>query len=217
MLSELNRAILRRMVTEIALPSSFGLFWALIVWYQRGDPLTAISSFAAAFFLLYYIQGQVTRVGRSVRSERDADEFRQSFASIGQALEELRRPPATSGQSPLNPSLVRSERFESEARKILETGLFKTAASHAAIGFEAAARDIAQLLGVDARQNLTATVDNLAQYFKNQQLRDELRTLARIRNSLVHSQFQEIDKAQAERLIRGFKEGVDHLEAAAFT
>jgi HEPN domain-containing protein len=197
--------------------------WGTKSFLSTGTYFVAATAAGVAFTLALYVQGQVLRMAKNVRDERDADEFRDSFASIKQAIVEINQRPA---QEPPEEPLPReiSDALDlapwpgdfSEADRALEAGIYPAAVVAAAISFEKNLRDAAQAIGLNAKVPLTKLLGNLSPTLNKKSLRD-LKSLLRLRNSLVHSRFalSDLTKAQAQEMVSGFKRGAADIEELA--
>lgn len=175
-------------------------------------------------------------MAKNVRDEDDASEIRDSFASISQAINALRAQGFSVHQPQRNPGpaevseppigYIHSTRpiplgfndFLAQARRAIDSGQYYTAVLLAAVGFEAAARECADQLGIDSkRMSLGRLARELGQRTENNNAEGTLSTLAKLRNSVVHAEkeMQWVDRAQAEDLINALTVGAQYLEMVA--
>jgi hypothetical protein len=207
------KRLIGRVLLETALPSAAAFVWGVWSYSKSPNLFASFSAAGLAFGFLLFAQGQLLRMAKNVRDEDDANEFRNSFATIGQALEELRRQQvedATALRNPLN----RSGLFEPEANSAVAQGFYKAGAALAAIEFERTLKEIAMMLDINPRQSLTLVSDAIAKKLGRDELREELRTLGQIRNSLIHSKFLGPGrKAEAEEIVQGFQDGIRRVHA----
>ena len=150
-----------------------------------------------AFFFVLSLQGQILRVAKNVRDEQDAEEFRASFASIQQGLEELRKqqPSATAKRRKQRRQQRREEtvdRLMADAKRALASESYYAAATLAAVAFERAIRDTvpdarAQRLSIRAILNLLTLGGHEGQL-------EEFTTLLKLRNNLVHAEATRLER-----------------------
>lgn len=178
-----------------------------------------MSAAGVVFLAVLFTQGQILRIAKNVRDESYADEFRESFASIRQGLEALQRQTVivASDTEPTQErrTLVLSESFFAEAKQAVEQGLYYAGAVLAAIGFERAARDCAEFMGVNSELQLSAVLNELAKFDEGRPgMRESFRTLVRLRNSLIHGKFGSVvvNREEAKEIIKGFNEGALYLD-----
>ena len=105
------------------------------------------------------------------------------------------------------------EDLMAEAKIAVARGLYTAGALAAAVEFERQLRASAQSIEVNTQRPLTRIADELAGRTEDKDLWLQLRSLVRMRNSLVHLRPREgkIDKAEAEQIIQAFQSGIEWL------
>jgi hypothetical protein len=224
-----TKPIIHRVWFEARGPLIVAVVWGVVVvwWYQGKTLLDSFSAGFAAFFFLFFLQGQVLRVHKNVRDEDNANEFKDSFASIRQVLEEIKtqRPKTSTGRT-IVPTLPRPagvapfidpQSFLVQAEHALEHDLIFPAMLVSAVGFEHAIRDTAARFGFDVRQPLSLLLTGIAQQTNNQETVQKLRGLVRLRNRLVHAEPDgtALDREEALEVIGAFREGIVALQDIA--
>ena len=200
--------------------------------------METLSAFSAAFFFVFFLQGQVLRITKNVRDEDYQSDSRSEFASIREALIAMRKNAERSErtanenlneaspneESPDTPSIdLRSIReanllgalFQFEnASEALRRRDFSAAINTAAIGFDVATREaLFRYFGYDQIPTLRA--------FKTMATDSEfarLHDLVRLRNGIFHgfrSDQSSPDRGEAIEVISAFIKGVDILEEIA--
>jgi hypothetical protein len=203
------------------LPAAAALVWGLKAFAGTGKVFDGITAAGIAFPLMLYVQGQVLRMAKNVRDEKDADEFRASFASLQQGLDELRAQGASVAQPESAPVELPPPdvlNFMAQAQQLLANGQYFAAVLVAAVGFEKNARDIAQGLQWDAlRVPLGRIIRELAPLLPSKQDAERLETLNRLRNSVVHAEGEApwVQQEQAEEMVQAFAQGATMLSRAA--
>jgi hypothetical protein len=222
------QTIIRRAVYEAILPLLGGGLWVLAAWWQRSSLLAALSGFGIGYLFVLSVQAQVLRIAKNVRDETDADEFRNSFASIQQAIAALTLREETQIDNGLPPDVPVSRDIDraldlapwppgfTEADRCFNAGLYPSAAIAAAISFERELRKGAVSLGYGGTRPLSEILKRLTPYLDDHSNQD-LQALVRLRNSLIHSQFQasKITKVEAQHMIEGFKRGAGYIQTFA--
>lgn len=226
------RPIGTRVWFEARFPLVAATCWGIVAYFLGRDFFTLLSSAAAAFFFILFAQGQVLRIAKNVRDERDADDFRASFASLQQGLDELRKrgivhqPSRAAGQKE-EPLVVYYgnrvvslgyEGFLAEAMQSVEAGRYYAGVLVAAVGFEYAARRAAEQLGIDdTKMPLGRLLRELGRRTENPRAAEALATLNRLRNSFVHvdAETPQLDRSQAIEFIDAFSMGVTYIDGAA--
>lgn len=219
--------IIWRSVYELALPLVAGAITVAWAWWKKSSFVEALSAFGIGYLFVISVQGMVLRVAKNVRDEDDADEFRDSFASIRQAITELKREGLTEQSPQSTPPTVQelsagyhpgielpreytnSAMAIGEASKAASAGLYRAAVAMAAIAFERAVKEAAERAGIDPRQPLSRLVRQLATGPATSPLiAEELLPLVRLRNGVIHSEIHEhVTEEEAIELIRGFVNG----------
>jgi uncharacterized protein YutE (UPF0331/DUF86 family) len=116
----------------------------------------------------------------------------------------------------VNDDLFRSRMYFAESQRAFEQKLFYSSILAAAVGFEHATRDAAELLDLDPRRPMTILVDDIGRRLEEPDLAKRLKTLIRLRNQFVHGQpyTTQIGARETAELLQGFRTGIDHLEYA---
>src|SRR5947207_10368619 len=89
-----------RIVFESALPTLAALIWGGKALIASGSFFSALTAAGIAFPLVLFVQGQILRMAKNVRDERNASDFHDSFASIKRTLtliEKQRLQPSVTG------------------------------------------------------------------------------------------------------------------------
>jgi hypothetical protein len=220
--------IARRILGEIAIPAACGAVWGLLAYNQGKTSFESASTGFAAFFFIFFLQGQVLRVAKNVSDKQNADEWRSSFASIQEGLNSLKK--AESGNITINvpagelrvtphpptastaPTSHSADLFE-QARRMFGSDFFQQSAIAAAMAFETAARNAGARHGLPPNKPMTEMVRQIATLEGNKQLEEELLTLVRLRNSLMHSTSRDpITGDKAQELIDAFERGAKRLD-----
>ncbi len=175
-----------RIIFETSLPTLAALIWGVTGYVKGKGIFDAISAAGVAFPIVLFAQGQLFRMAKNVRDERDADEFRESFASLQEGLNELRQQrhepaPVILDRPP--PIVVESEDLMAEAQASVAQGRYFAGVVLAAIEFERTLRETAAALGMNTQRPLGVLVNELAGKAEDKDLWMQLRTLVRIRNS----------------------------------
>jgi hypothetical protein len=219
---------IRRTLYESTLPLFGGGAWVAWSWYKTLPFFEALSGFGIGYLFVLSVQGQFLRIAKNVRDESDADEFRGSFATLQQGLDELRRLTARSGSTqPSTTVLIPAPEasdiaeldFAKQAKRLLAEGYYYAAVLVAAVGFERAAREI--YMKVDWRGKrvpLGRIIRDFSLKLANRDDIETLETLNRLRNNIVHAQGEApwIGKTQAEEMVAAFEKG-SSLLTGAFT
>src|SRR5262249_38484406 len=148
------------------IPSAAAVAWGMTVGIQRQSIIDGMSAAGIAFFFILALQGQILRIAKNVRDEQDTEEFRSSFASLQQGIDQLRKQGFTIHQPPASPpppddstlAYLRTARpvslgfeyFADQAHRAIDTKQYYAAVLLAAVGFEFAARQAASQLGIDS-------------------------------------------------------------------
>jgi HEPN domain-containing protein len=227
--------VIKRVVKEAALPTAAALAWGVTVGIKKDSIIDGVSAAGIAFFFVLSLQGQILRVAKNVRDDQDSEDFRASFASIQQAIETIKAEGLAARQSPTataptdeppiwyRPSArlipLGFDNYLGRAMEALEKGQYYAAVLVVAVGFEYAARQAADQLGISAkRASLGGLLRELGRRTEDKQAMETLHSLNMLRNSLVHAEDKEalwLSRTQALDLIDAFRAGVDALEMAA--
>jgi HEPN domain-containing protein len=221
--------ITRRLLGEVAIPVLCGLAWGILAYYQGETPFKSASTGFAAFFFIFFLQGQVLRVAKNVGDKQNAEEWRTQFASIQDGLDQLKKQQAAPATVHVPAARVKvrthaptvrvsnkSEYFLESARKSFASDFYHPAALTAAMAFEAAAREAGLRLGLPENRPMTELVRNIAAVEGDPQLEQTLLTLVRLRNNLVHPSpsSEAVSAEKAQQLIEAFADGIKRLETA---
>jgi hypothetical protein len=210
-----------RIAFESALPTLAAFIWGAKALATTGKAFDALTAALIAFPLVLYVQGQILRMAKNVRDEKDAEEFRTSFASIQQAIDELRSQgapqPLPQPEQPV-PQPPEGLNFMAQAQQLLTAGQYFPAVLVAAVGFETTARVIAREMRWDAeRVPLGRIIRELAIALPSKQDAERLETLNRLRNSVVHAEGEVpwVQQEEAEEMVQAFSQGATTLSRAA--
>jgi hypothetical protein len=212
------RKIVRRTLYEAALPLIGGGAWVALALYKGNSFFEALPGFGIGYLFVLSAQGQFLRIAKNVRDESDADEFRESFASIQQGIESLRSQgfliqahvpaaPEDIHEADALPARVAFSHFWDQAYRALDSGQFYAAVLLAAVGFESAVRSIALQLNLNPdRANLNKVIREVEEKLSDTNLGERLRTLTKIRNTFIHPQEEasSIDYELATELVNSF-------------
>jgi hypothetical protein len=159
-------------------------------------------------------------MAKNVRDEQDANEFRESFATIKEGVDEIKRLTQITPSPQPVPEIqttvrAASEDLMAEAKIAVARGLYTSGALAAAVEFERQLRALAQSIELNTQRPLTRVADELAGRTADKDLWLQLRSLVRMRNSLVHLRPREdkIDRAEAEQIIQAFQSGIEWLKS----
>ncbi len=209
-----------RIVFETAVPLVAAIVWFFHAYSQGKTIFDSFSAGGVAFGFVLFAQGQLLRMAKNVRDEENANEFRESFASIREGLDQLRRQQPGPPIQPIPdvpPTVpVGFEDLMAEAKIAVARGLYTTGALAAAVEFERQLRSLAQSVEINTQQPLGRLIDQLAGRTEDKDLWLQLKSLVRMRNSLVHLRTREepITKAEAEQIIQAFQSGIYWLRNA---
>jgi hypothetical protein len=157
-------------------------------------------------------------MAKNVRDEDNADEWRTSFNTLQEGLDELRRQAAAQlqlpEQQPPDPVPPSSEPFVEQAKTSLEHQLYYPAVLAAAVSFEQTLRLAGEFMKLDTKRPMSVIARELGEIVKNPKLAERLVTLIRLRNGVVHPRKSgsHITRDEAELLVASFEEGVRQLE-----
>jgi hypothetical protein len=84
------RVILPRSLSELAVPLMAGVVTVAWAWWKKSSFAEALSAFGIGYLFMMSIQVVLFRAEKYARDETEAKEFRSSFASIQEALVEIR-------------------------------------------------------------------------------------------------------------------------------
>jgi hypothetical protein len=219
--------ITRRILGEVAIPGLCGIVWGIIAYYQGKTPFESISTGFAAFFFIFFLQGQVLRVAKNVGDRRHAEETRTSLVSIQEVLAEIRMGGVTKAAVEAEPYGVDTltvtwdvpAQLMAEARFAFERDNYQSAAIAAAVAFERAVRRAAVKINVDPKPPLSDLIYSLAYSVKDMGgVHKRLRSLLSLRNSVVHRgpDSGRMSKAEAEEILDAFDEGMSILDSISF-
>jgi hypothetical protein len=209
-----------RIAFETALPTIAAIIWGLRAYFRTGGIFDALTAAGLAFPLVLFVQGQILRMAKNVRDEQDANEFRESFATIKEGVDEIKRLTQITPSPQPVPEIqttvrAASEDLMAEAKIAVARGLYTSGALAAAVEFERQLRALAQSIELNTQRPLTRVADELAGRTADKDLWLQLRSLVRMRNSLVHLRPREdkIDRAEAEQIIQAFQSGIEWLKS----
>ncbi|MCK1285440.1 hypothetical protein IVB41_16090 [Bradyrhizobium sp. 44] len=213
--------ITRRILGEVAIPGLCGIAWGMLAFYQGKTAFESVSIGFTAFFFIFFLQGQVLRVAKNVSDKQNAAEWRDSFATLKEGLDELRRQQAEhagQAQPAQQPTAPASSDLMDEARASLANRNYYAAALTAAAAFEQLTRRAVVRMNVDPKAPLSQLVQSIAYAAKDTFLQRRLLTLVRLRNNLVHPQHDTpaLTAEEAEQLIEGFEDGITDVENASW-
>jgi hypothetical protein len=228
------RRVAFRLARDAVMPTCAGIIWGMVVWGKKGSAVDGLNGAILAFFLILSFQNLVQRAAKVIFDEEHGEKvlgrldlIDQGFGSLQQAMEALRRQGIVA-QQPLQrpPSPIRSQRmiplgydaFFDEAVHALDNGQHYAAALTAAVGFERAAREAADQIGIDGRRmSLGRLVSELGRRSEDPSAVETFITLNKLRNSLVHAKIDGpfIQREQAVEFVNAFGKGVSILDQAA--
>jgi hypothetical protein len=206
--------ITRRILGEVAVPGLCGAAWGALAYYEGKTLFESASTGFAAFFFVFFLQGQVLRVAKNVSDKQNADEWRSSFATLKDGLDELRkqqfehpaqpRPASTTQTRPPATSLM------DEAHASLQGNRYRAAVLTAAAAFEQAVRRAAVRMSIESNVPLSQLVQSIAYVVKSTDVQRQLLTLVRLRNNLMHPPPDNVplSEDEATQLVEGFDDGI---------
>jgi hypothetical protein len=225
------KTLLFRIFREVWLPLLCGAVWAVIAFHNGKSAFDSFSTFGATFFFVFFLQGQVLRISKNLRDETNANEFKDSFASIHQALDEIRKQRAaeprprgrrrttdstiTKWVTPEKATFDRAKYYFDEAASAIDNGFLYPAVLVAATGFENVLRETGKQFSLDARKPVRLIIQEIGARLDNADLTKQLLLLLRLRNTLVHEQDssrpKNVDEAQS--IVGAFEDGICKLDA----
>jgi hypothetical protein len=226
------KTLVSRLLREVWLPFLCGAVWALIAFHNGKSAFDSFSTFGATFFFIFFLQGQVLRISKTLRDETNANEFKDSFASIHQALDEIKKQRAsepaprslgrhrtTDGQYTPTPESGEPDHrkyYFDEAARAIDNGFLYPAALVAATGFENLMRESGKQFGLDARVPVRTIIQTIGTKLDNSDLTKQLLLLLRLRNTLINEQDSSRPKnvEEAQSIVGAFEDGLSKLDYA---
>jgi len=227
----IHKTLLSRIFREVWFPFLAAAVWAILALKSGKSPFDSFSTFGATFFFIFFLQGQVLRISKNLRDENNANEFRDNFASIHEALDAIKRQAQPQPQThPVGrrrttdsaySKRVRPEAIDQdtkyyfdEAARAIDNGFLYPATLVAATGFEHALREIGKRFKYDARKPIRTVIEELGTRLDKPELTKQLLLLMRLRNTLIHEQALSRPKnvEEAQSIVRAFEDGLSKLE-----
>jgi hypothetical protein len=209
----------QRVAVEVWFPFIVTLGWFVLTYLQQQRSLyESAAAGAGAFFFTFFLQGQYLRMKKNVRDDQNADEWKDSFALVIAEIRGQKAGPlvAAGAERPARFRMSGDE-LVGEARENLDKGSRYGAMLLAAVGFETSLRRFGAMFDVNPKKPLTRILTELEPVLEDSKLIARLRLLTRLRNGLVHAQFQKptLDRADADATITAFEDGVGRMSATA--
>lgn len=206
--------LFKRILKEVWLPTLVAIGWGIVIFHNQTEKnlVVALGAAASAFFLVFFFQGQVLRIKKNIRDERNDERTYQGVTSLADAVNEIRvmlqvnAPAGPEAPEPVN-------HFFALADEGLRSGVYYSAAITAAQGFEFEARRVAEaVLKEDPMRRPLGIILNMLHSRIPETSWKQLRLLHRTRNTLVHETTPDsITPEQASELVSGFREGAEVL------
>lgn len=231
--------VFRRILFEVMIPAVCGIVWGALALRQGKSLFESFSTGFAAFFFIFFLQGQVLRVNKNVRDEMNADEVRESFVSIHEGLKELK------GWK--DAELAEQEKFDREERRLPEEfmekggvdieaydgdvlsalpffeeadrtfrrGALYPAMLSAAVGFEHAIREVAvRYLSMKRSRPPGLILHELEKKYGRTDVVLTAQTLLNVRNGLIHGDNHDIETPafEAVQIIWAFMKSVSDIQ-----
>jgi hypothetical protein len=213
---------------ELALPVVGGAIYGAVVGYAKQLPLDGVTAGGVAFFCLLAVQGRLLRGATKILSAPQPDQpvvaadmetsvaADDDFVSIRSGIEELKEQGALpevapekpeEGQKALFRNLVRSapKRSPVEAlapKQLLDLKMPYQAVLNAAVNFEREVRRKADLPG--GRTVPLARLFEQPQFDLSKEKLQQLDTLRRVRNSILHGFETLVDPLEAAELVAAY-------------
>jgi hypothetical protein len=229
-----------RILFEITIPAVSGFAWGALALHQGKSLFESFSTGFAAFFFIFFLQGQVLRVNKNVRDEINADEVRDNFVSIHAGLLELRgkKQAETDAAAEADKEAKRlpeeftekggvdidaydgdvlfAKPFFVEADRAFRLGALYPAVLSAAVGFEHALREVAtRYLSMKRSRPPGLILHELGnKYGGFDQMIPTAQTLLQVRNGLVHGDKYDPDTPafEAVQIIWAFMKSVSAIQ-----
>lgn len=226
------KVIARRAIYEAALPLLGGAAWVAWAWYKESSFFEALSGFGIGYLFVLAAQGQLLRIAKNVRDEGNAKEFRTSFLTIQQILQELRAHNlAAIGsingveaiEDELKISRSESDPFRTESLLYQSEYCIKNSLYHAAVLTAITAFNVAleSTFGWYPSFHTTSLEGKLEYIEKRSDLpnfREKIGALIRARDDFIkwlgNTLANDFTKREAFELVEAFSSGVDYLKKA---
>ena len=232
------RETLRRVLIEFWFPALIASMWTA---YSVPTTLTgAVNTWGLTFISVAWITGQLFRIRKQARVEKDLgsietrlaglvgkleDQTKEVLSHLDQELaaghEEILRSIAELKKTqtrlpqvePPRPPYIYEGRLLDEARTLVEGGYVFAGLLTAGLAFEQAVRHRARRLGVDAADELpVAQLLRILQRSFNRGTSEELRALWKLRSQIVHATPDAArELASQPELIKYFESAIDSL------
>jgi hypothetical protein len=207
-----------------------GAVYGAIVGYAKQSALDGITAGGVAFLCLFAVQSlfrrQATKAGDEQRDQKPAPAIDDDFVSIWSGIEELKAQGAlpeiapekpADGQRPLFRNLAQSpaKRAPVEAlapRQLLELKMPYQAVLNAAVNFEREVRRRADVPG--GRTVSLASLFIEPKFNLSKEKIQQLETLRRVRNSILHGFETLVDPVEAAQLVTAFESAAAWFDPA---
>ncbi|TAJ38838.1 MAG: hypothetical protein EPO55_14315 [Reyranella sp.] len=213
-----------RVLKESLIPLAGGAVYGAIVGYAKQSSLDGVSAGGMVFFCLLAVQGQILRGAANARDDQPVPEAGDDFVSIRSGIEELKAQGALQevgpekledGQKALFRNLAQSpaKRAPVEAlvpKQLLDLKMPYQAVLNAAVNFEREVRRRADIPG--GRTVPLARLFLQPQFNLSQEKIQQLDTLLRVRNSILHGFETLVDPLEAAELVAAYDRAASWFE-----
>lgn len=215
-----------RVLKESLIPLAGGAVYGAIVGYAKQSSLDGVSAGGVAFFCLLAVQGQILRGATNARDDQPVPDAGDDFVSIRSGIEELKAQGALpevapekpeDGQKALFRNLAQSpaKRAPVEAlapRQLLDLKMPYQAVLNAAVNFEREVRRRVDIPG--GRTVPLARLFLQPQFNLSKERIQQLDTLRRVRNSILHGFETLVDPLEAAELVAAYDRAASWFEPA---
>jgi hypothetical protein len=206
-----------RVLKEFVIPVVGGAAYGAIVGYIKQSPLDGVSAGGVAFLCLFALLGQALRAAKATRDDQPSvtAETRDDVTSIQRGIEELKERGALQAADPekrdgdqkmlfrnLSRSPARAPVEALAPKQLLDLKMPYQAVLNAAINFEREVRRRADIPG--GRTIPLARLFVQPQFNLSKEKIEQLDTLRRVRNSIVHGFETLVDPIEAAELVAAY-------------
>jgi hypothetical protein len=188
-------AVLGLLGFEVRIPLICGVIWGLINWLypDAKSSIASVSVGFAAFFFIFFLQGQILRMNKNVEDREQAEAMVEALAELNQRIYVVQRN-TSKGRSPEDPRIELSIEgladFLEKASPMTAGAIspfFGSLGSSvplraAAIDFERALREAATRLNVPASEPAAQLANELSKRITNPRIGKRLQTLVKLNN-----------------------------------
>jgi hypothetical protein len=214
-----------RVLKESLIPLAGGAVYGAIVGYAKQSSLDGVSAGGVAFICLLAVQSQILRGATNVRDDQPVPEAGDDFVSIRSGIEELKAQGALpevvqekpeDGQKALFRNLAQSpaKRAPVEAlapKQLLDLKMPYQAVLNAAVNFE---REVRRRADVPGGRAPLASLFLQPRFNLSKENIQQLDTLRRVRNSILHGFETLVDPLEAAELVAAFDRAAAWFEPA---